>query len=89
MGRLEFVYAPGHGSRLNVAGIELSVLARQCLDRRVPDVAARARDVAARERTRNGAAVAVDWRFTTADARTKLKRLYPVLQPVDSGVAEH
>ena len=89
MGRLEFVYTPKHGSWLNVAEIELSVLARQCLDRRVPDMATLAREVAAWERARNGAAVKVDWQFPTADARTTLKRLYPVLEPVNSGVAEH
>jgi transposase len=89
MGRLEFVYTPKHGSWLNMAEIELSVLARQCLDRRIPDVEALRREVTAWEVARNTAAVKVDWQFTTADARTKLKRLYPVLEPVNSGVAEH
>ncbi len=89
MGRLEFVYTPKHGSWLNMAEIELSVLARQCLSRRIPDLATLTREVAAWERTRNGAAVKVDWQFTTTDARTKLKRLYPVLEPANSGVAEH
>ena len=72
-----------------MAEIELSVLARQCLDRRIPDMATLTREVAAWERARNEAVVKVDWQFTTADARTKLKRLYPVLEPVNSGVAEH
>ena len=89
IGRLEFVYTPKHGSWLNMAEIELSVLARQCLDRRIPDMATLKGEVAAWERTRNDAAVKVDWQFTTADARTKLKRLYPVLEPINSGVAEH
>jgi hypothetical protein len=89
VGRLEFVYTPKHGSWLNVAEIELSVLARQCLDRRIPDLAALRREVAAWEEERNAAAVRVDWQFTTADARTKLKRLYPVLEPVSSGVTDH
>jgi transposase len=89
MGRLEFVYTPKHGSWLNMAEIELSVLARQCLDRRIPDLVTLGREVAAWERGRNDAAVKVDWQFTTADARTKLKRLYPVLETVNSGVAEH
>lgn len=89
IGRLEFVYTPKHGSWLNMAEIELSVLARQCLDRRISDMTTLRREVAAWEEGRNAAAVKVDWQFTTADARTKLKRLYPVLGPVNSGVAEH
>ena len=64
-------------------------LARQCLDHRIPDMATLKGEVATWERTRNDAAVKVDWQFTTADARTKLKRLYPVLEPINSGVAEH
>lgn len=87
--RLAFVYTPKHGSWLNMAEMELSVLARQCLDRRIPDMATLRREVAAWEKGRNDAAVKVDWQFTTADARTKLKRLYPVLEPANSGVAEH
>jgi transposase len=89
MGRLEFVYTPKHGSWLNMAEIELSVLARQCLDRRIPDMATLRREVATWEEERNAAAVKVDWQFTTADARTKLRRLYPVIEPINSGVAEH
>ena len=79
MGRLEFVYTPKHGSWLNMAEVELSVLARQCLDRRIPDLATLAREVAAWERSRNDAAVRVDWQFTTADARVKLRKLYPTV----------
>jgi len=88
LGRLEFVYTPKHGSWLNMAEIGLSVLARQCLDRRIPDMDALRLEVAAWEEARNVAAVKVDWQFTTADARVKLKRLYPVLETVNSGVAE-
>ena len=75
--KLEVHHTPKHGSWLNVAEIELSVLARQCLDRRIPDQAALAAEVAAWERDRNADQTRVDWRFTTADARIRLKRLYP------------
>ncbi|CAA9374167.1 MAG: Transposase [uncultured Phycisphaerae bacterium] len=78
--RFEWHYTPRHGSWLNVAEMELSVLARQCLDRRIPDLAALTREVAAWERDRNAAVVSVDWQFTTADARVKLKKLYPTIQ---------
>ena len=64
----------------SIAEIELSVLSRQCLDRRVPDAATLALEVAAWQERRNAATCTVDWRFTTADARIKLKRLYPSLQ---------
>jgi transposase len=79
-GRIEWHYTPKHGSWLNMAEIELSVLARQCLDRRIPDREALSREVAAWEARRNAAAVTADWQFTTADARVKLKRLYPTTQ---------
>ena len=78
--RFEVHYTPKHGSWLNVAEIELSVLARQCLDRRLASAEALRREVAAWEEERNERAVAVRWRFTTADARIKLHRLYPSLQ---------
>jgi DDE superfamily endonuclease len=78
--KLEIHHTPKHGSWLNIAEIELSVLSRQCLDRRVPDAATLACEVAAWQQRRNAAACPVDWRFTTADARIKLKRLYPSLQ---------
>ena len=78
--RLEWHYTPRHGSWLNMAEIELSVLARQCLDRRIPDRDALAREVAAWERDRNAALVGAAWRFTTADARIRLKKLYPTIQ---------
>jgi hypothetical protein len=79
-GRFEWHHTPKHGSWLNVAECELSVVARQCLDRRIPDMETLRREVAAWERARNAAAVKVDWQFTTADARVKLKRLYPTVQ---------
>lgn len=78
--RFEWHYTPKHGSWLNVAEIELSVVARQCLDRRIPDLETLRDEVAAWERSRNTAKVKVDWHFTTADARVKLKKLYPTLQ---------
>jgi hypothetical protein len=78
--KLEWHDTPRPGSWLNVAETELSVLARQCLDRRIPDLEALRREVAAWVTARNAAAVKVDWRFTTADARVKLKRLYPTIE---------
>ena len=78
--RLELHHTPKHGSWLNVAEVELSALGRQCLDRRIPDQATLAAEVAAWEERRNAEAVTVDWQFTTADARTKLKRLYPAFE---------
>jgi DDE superfamily endonuclease len=75
--KLEFCHTPKHGSWLNMVEIELSVLADQCLARRLPDIAAVRREVAAWEDRRNAAEATVRWRFTTADARTKLHRLYP------------
>jgi DDE superfamily endonuclease len=78
--RFEWHHTPKHGSWLNVAECELSVVARQCLDRRIPDRETLTREVAAWERARNAAPVKVDWQFTTADARVKLKRLYPTVQ---------
>jgi hypothetical protein len=84
--RLEIHFTPKHGSWLNMAEIELSVLARQCLGQRLPDLADLRREVAAWEAARNAAAQAIDWRFTTADARIKLKRLYPLApQPTTPG----
>jgi hypothetical protein len=74
---LEFCHTPKHGSWLNMAEIELSVLSRQCLDRRIPDFAALESEVAAWEEQRNQEQTWIDWRFTTEDARVKLHRLYP------------
>lgn len=78
--KLEIHYTPKHGSWLNVAEIELSVLARQCLDRRMETAEMLRREVAAWEEPRNERAAEVQWRFTTADARIKLRHLYPSLQ---------
>jgi len=75
--RLEFHYTPKHGSWLNMAEIEWSVLTQQCLDRRIADTETLAREIAAWEAPRNKTKATVDWRFTTAKARTKLARLYP------------
>jgi hypothetical protein len=77
--KLEIHYTPKHGSWLNMAEIELSVLQRQCLDRRLGTRTTIEREVAAWVAARNEAATSIDWRFTTADARIKLKRLYPVI----------
>ena len=75
--RLEIHYTPKHGSWLNMAETELSVLSRQCLDRRLDDRDLMSREVAAWQAARNAAGARIDWQFTTADARIKLKRLYP------------
>ncbi|WP_172969270.1 transposase, partial [Microcystis aeruginosa] len=78
--KLEFHYTPKHGSWLNMAEIELSVLNRQCLDRRIPDMDSLKQEIKAWEENRNEKSNLVDWRFTTADARIKLKKLYPSIQ---------
>ena len=78
--RFEFHYTPKHGSWLNMAEIELSALVRQCLDRRIPDKDSLIREVKAWEDQRNSEVVKVHWQFTTADARVKLKNLYPKFQ---------
>ena len=75
--RLEFHHTPKHGSWLNMAEIEFSVLARSCLRQRVPTEAALCREIQALERERNAAQAAINWRFTAQDARRKLHRLYP------------
>jgi hypothetical protein len=75
--RLEFHYTPKHGSWLNMAELEFSVLSRQCLDRRIPDPEALRHEIATWEAERNAARATVQWRFTVTDARTKLHRLYP------------
>ena len=78
--KLEIHYTPKHGSWLNVAEIELSAMTRQCLNRRIPDRATLTSEVAAWEQERNGQQKGVDWRFTTKNARIKLKRLYPQIE---------
>jgi hypothetical protein len=77
LSRVEFCHTPKHGSWLNMAEIELSILSRQCLDRRIPNMDTLKREVAAWQDNRNHEETWIDWRFTTADARVKLKRLYP------------
>lgn len=78
--KLEIHYTPKHGSWLDMAETELSILTKQCLDRRIPDGGALQREVAAWEEQRNAQQSTIDWQFTTADARIKLKRLYPSIQ---------
>ena len=75
--RLEIHYTPKHGSWLNMAETELSILCRQCLDRRINCQQKMTQEIAAWERKRNSNESTIDWQFTTADARIKLKRLYP------------
>jgi hypothetical protein len=77
--RFEWHYTPKHGSWLNMAESELSVLSGQCLDRRIPDKQTLIEEVTAWEASRNRKHAKADWQFTTADARVKLKRLYPAL----------
>ena len=77
--RFEWHYTPKHGSWLDMAESELSVLSRQCLDRRISDKQSLTGEVAAWERSRNNKHAKADWHFTTADARVKLKRLYPAM----------
>lgn len=75
--KLEFHYTPKHGSWLNMAEIELSVLQRQCLDRRIGDEAKLKGEIKAYQERRNGHRYTIDWRFSVVDARQKLQRLYP------------
>ena len=75
--RLEFHYTPKHGSWLNMAEIEFSVLSRCCLKQRLPDEDALRRETHALVRERNATQATINWRFNTQDARTKLHRLYP------------
>jgi DDE superfamily endonuclease len=78
--RFEWHYTPKHGSWLDMAECELSVLSRQCLDRRIPDKSKLTEEVAAWQQNRNKKHAKADWQFTNADARVKLKRLYPQFQ---------
>lgn len=78
--RLEIHYTPKHGSWLNMAETELSILSRQCLDRRVDSQEVLRREVTTWEHDRNTSQCKINWQFTTADARIKLKRLYPSIQ---------
>lgn len=79
--KLEIHYTPKHGSWLNIAEIELSVLSRQCLDRRIPDIETLIQEVQAHQKSRDALGRKVNWRFTTDNARIKLKRLYPSIEP--------
>ena len=78
--RFEWHYTPKHGSWLDMAESELGVLSTQCLDRRTPDKQTLTSEIAAWEENRNTHNAKADWQFTTADARIKLKRLYPQFQ---------
>ena len=78
--RLEIHCTPKHGSWLNMAEIELGVLARQCLDRQIPQHEILKHETGAWQEQRNLEEIRVDWRFTTQDARIKLKSLYPSIQ---------
>ena len=78
--KIEFVYTPKHGSWLNMVEIEISVLVRQCLKRRIPDIETLRCEAEAWCEERNRLGTSVDWRFTTADARIKLRKLYPSIE---------
>ena len=78
--KLEIHYTPKHGSWLNMAEIELSILSRQCMDRRIPDQETLKKEISAWQEKRNAIARPMEWRFTTDDARIKLKKLYPTLK---------
>lgn len=78
--KIEFHYTPKHGSWLNIAEIGLSILSKQCLSRRIPDRQILTREVSAWTKARNEKKKEINWRFTTADARIKLKRLYPSIE---------
>ena len=78
--RLEVHYTPKHGSWLNMAEIEIGVMARQCLDRRISDQSTLRREIEVWQDRRNRDTIRVNWRFTTADARIKLQSLYPSIQ---------
>jgi hypothetical protein len=78
--KLEIHYTPKHGSWLNMAETELSIVTKQCLDRRIPDIVTLRREINAWERQRNKAKSKINWQFTTHDARIKLRKLYPSIQ---------
>lgn len=79
--RFEFHFTPKHASWLNIAECELSALSRQCLQRRIADMGELRTEVAAWTQERNAKTVRINWRFTTSDARIKLKTLYPSIEP--------
>ena len=78
--KVEFVYTPVHGSWLNMVEVEISVMVRQCLKRRIPDIETLGREVSAWCEARNRSKASVEWRFTAEDARTKLRKLYPSIE---------
>jgi hypothetical protein len=78
--KIEWHHTPEHGSWLNIAEIELSILSRQCLNRRIADIESLRREVAAYNKKRNNTQTTVNWQFKTSDARIKLKRLYPEIR---------
>ena len=78
--KIEFIYTPVHGSWLNMVEIELSVLVRQCLKRRIPDIGSLGCEAEAWCEERNRLGTSIDWRFTTEDARLKLRKLYPSVE---------
>lgn len=80
LNKLEIHYTPKHGSWLNMAEIELSILSRQCLDQRIPDQNTLKKEIAIWQDRRNALAQPMQWRFTNQDARIKLKKLYPTLK---------
>lgn len=77
--RFDFVYTPKHGSWLNMAEIELNVMQKQCLSRRIPDFVMLSDQVVAWTKSRNDKECCINWQFTTQDSRIKLKRLYPTI----------
>ena len=77
--KIEWYYTPEHASWLNIAECELSVLRRQCLQSRIADIETVIAQVNAWQEQRNESQIGIDWRFTTEDARIKLKRLYPIV----------
>ena len=87
--RFEVHHTPKHASWLNIAECELSVLGRQCLDQRIESSSRLKAEVGSWQRSRNQQQVRVDWQFNTADARIKLKRLYPVLSPINQTTTDH
>jgi len=89
LAKLEIHYTPKHGSWLNMAETELSSVSRQCLRRRIGEASTLVTELAAWEAARNRARSKVRWHFTTADARIKLQRLYPVIEPVSPAEGKH
>ena len=87
--KLEFVFTPPHGSWLNIAEIELSVLKGQCLDRRIGDKETLEREIRAWQKSRDDKEVKIEWQFNISDAREKLSRIYPKVDPIRKGKQEN